>query len=61
MECPIEKVHEVAERLCEVMVASMKVFTPDVEISVEAAAMDRWYKGASPKWDENERLTLWTP
>ena len=61
VECPIEKVHEVAERLCEVMVASMKVFTPDVEISVEAAAMDRWYKGASPKWDENERLTLWTP
>ena len=60
IECPIGEVHEAAQRLCEVMVDSMKVYTPDVEISVEAAAMLRWYKGASPKW-ENDRLVLWEP
>jgi len=60
LECPVETIHEVAERLCEVMVEAMKVYTPDVDISVEAAAMLRWYKGASPKWEE-ERLVLWEP
>ena len=60
IESPKGKVHEVAQRLCEVMVDSMRVYTPDVAISVEAAAMLRWYKGASPKW-EDERLVLWEP
>jgi DNA polymerase-1 len=59
MEAPISKVSGVAERLGEVMIESMKVFTPDVNISVEATAMLRWSKRAEPVFDGDGKLLIW--
>ena len=43
------------------MISEMRRVTPDVEIRVESALMDRWYKEAKPLHDANGNLMLWTP
>lgn len=59
-ELPKHKAHEAATRLSEVMVASMREYTPDVAVEAEPCLMERWYKGAEPVYVEG-RLVPWRP
>lgn len=58
LECPEWKAHEVAMELQRVMVEQYQRWTPDVNITAEAAIMRRWRKGAAPVWSNN-RLIPW--
>jgi DNA polymerase-1 len=60
VEAPVEKVSLVAKRLSEVMISAMRVYTPDVRISVEATAMLRWSKAAKPVFCMGN-LQVWYP
>lgn len=53
--------HEAAHRVSEIMIASMREFTPDVVIEAPPALMRKWYKGADPVYDANGRLVPWEP
>ncbi len=61
VEMPIEKAHEAAMRLSEIMVESMKIYTPDVVIEAPPALMTTWTKAADPCFDANGRLIPWEP
>jgi len=50
-----ERVHEAQA----IMERAMKVYTPDVTIRTEAAAMDCWSKEAETVYDENNKLIKW--
>jgi hypothetical protein len=52
---------EKAARKAELMVEAMRLVCPDVPIKAEPVLMRSWNKDASPKFDENGRLTIWTP
>lgn len=58
-ELPEAKAHEAANRMAEVMIASMREFVPDVHIAAEPALMRYWTKAAEPKFDANGRLIPW--
>lgn len=60
VEVPEDRAHEAAMRIGEIMVGAMREFVPDVVVTAEPALMRRWYKGASPKF-ENGRLIPWEP
>lgn len=47
-EIPEARGHEAAYRISEIMVATMKRFTPDVRVTAPPALMKRWFKGAEP-------------
>jgi hypothetical protein len=70
-----DRAHEVAHRVSEIMIDTMRIYTPDVRVTAPPALMARWYKGADPvyrcpthtkkKADERccpeARLVPWTP
>lgn len=58
-ELPEAKAHEAANRMAEIMIASMREFVPDVHIAAEPALMRYWTKAAEPKFDANGRLVPW--
>lgn len=59
LECPVERGHEVAMRLREIMVREMEICTPDIPASATPALATRWAKGAKPKYDDAGRLVPW--
>lgn len=61
LEAPKERGHEVGMELSRVMESSMEDFTPDVPSRASACLMDRWYKGAEPVYDKNNRLVPFEP
>jgi hypothetical protein len=60
IEIPEEKAHEAAHRQAEIMIESMRKYTPDVKIKAEPALMRRWWKEAEPVY-VNGRLVCWEP
>jgi len=56
LETPLHKAHEAAMELKRVMESSMAIFTPDIPSVAEPALATRWWKGAEPVYDENNRL-----
>lgn len=70
-----DRAHEVAHRVSEIMIETMRIYTPDVRVTAPPALMPRWYKGADPvyrcpvhtekKPDDRccpaARLVPWTP
>lgn len=61
LEVPEDRAPAAAKRLSEIMVESMKVFIPDVQIEAEPTITRRWYKSAEPVFDENGVLIPWEP
>lgn len=60
VEAPRDRATHAAQGLSEVMRWAMEKWIPDVRITVEAACMERWYKGAEPVWVDGE-LMPWRP
>lgn len=60
-ESRIDVGHEVGERVSTVMEARMKIYVPDVKITVEPTLMPRWYKAAACVRDASGRLQPWMP
>ncbi len=60
-EVPIERAHEAATRLAEVMVAGMQAWLPDVPVTAAPALMTRWTKGAEAAYSPEGRLVAWEP
>lgn len=56
-----DKKHERCLELARLMVEAMQLITPDVKIGASPCLMRRWDKRAEPVFDENKRLTVWTP
>lgn len=52
--------HEAASRLSDVMVESMRVYTPDVRVEAPPALMRRWFKSAEPTYKDGI-LIPWEP
>jgi|GEM_PF-757857 len=62
IEVPIDSdLKHHAGKVREIMVGAMREVVPDVAITVEFAATDRWYKSADAVYDTSGRLVLWTP
>jgi hypothetical protein len=61
LETPDDRGHEVGMELSRVMQESMEDFTPDVPSRASACLMKRWYKGAEPVYDKNNRLVPFEP
>jgi len=59
LEVPVDRVHEAAQRLVEVMVAAMRKWLPDVPVTADVVAMTRWSKDAVPVRDAGGRLIAW--
>lgn len=56
-----EVLHEAAYRQAELMIIGMQEFVPDVKITVEPAAMRRWFKGAEKAFNKQGRLKPYWP
>ena len=59
-EGPEHTADQWARAMSEVMVAAMRMYTPDVKISAEPALMYRWYKAADPIYIDGV-LVPWEP
>jgi DNA polymerase-1 len=59
LECPVDRVHAAGHRLCELMVAGMRPFVPDIPITAAPVAMDRWSKDAEMVLDSSGKLAVW--
>lgn len=60
-EVPVDRAHEAGFRQAQVMVDSMRVFTPDIPIVAEPTLMAHWYKDAKLTLDSNGRMVPWIP
>lgn len=60
IEAPEGRIIAAAKRLQTVMQDTMAIYTPDIPVHAEPAAMRRWYKGAEPVWIGGE-LVPWEP
>lgn len=60
-EMPEASAHEAAARLSEIMVASMREFTPDVTVEAPPCLMRAWHKAAEPVFSSGGRLIPWEP
>lgn len=60
-EVPEGRAHEAAEAMAEIMVDTMREYTPDVVARAEPALMRRWYKQAATVRDASGRLVPWEP
>ena len=58
LSAPVDRVHEAAARLEEVMVQGMRHFTPDVAVRVDVVASERWSKSAQ-RVVVDGRLQVW--
>ena len=61
LEAPVARAAAAAKRLGEVMVESMRVFTPDVLVKAEPLIMNRLYKDAEPVYNSAGELVPWEP
>ena len=62
VEIPHDKfMHERSCEVVRIMVEAMSTILPDVLVQAEPALMLRWDKKAESVFDENNRLTIWTP
>lgn len=61
IEAPLDRLHEAAFRLRDVMVDEMQKLCPDVLVQAEPAAATRWYKAMDKRFDANGRLICWEP
>ena len=61
IEAPLDRLHESAYRLRDVMVNAMQQVTPHVKVSAEPAAAVRWYKEMDKRFDAAGRLIPWEP
>jgi hypothetical protein len=61
MEHREEVAHEAAFRQAQIMIDTMREYTPDVKIKAEPALCRRWYKDAKAVYDERGRLQVWEP
>lgn len=61
IEAPLDRLHEAAFRLRDVMVREMQAVCPDVMVKAEPAAATRWYKAMDKVFDTNGRLVPWEP
>lgn len=59
-EVPVEKAHEAAHRLRDVMVAGMREWLPDIPVTASPALMTVWRKGAEPVYVDG-KLVPWEP
>jgi len=59
LEVPEERGHEAALRLQDILVASSKVFIPDVRAEAEPLLSRRWAKRAKPTRGPDGRLVPW--
>src|SRR5205823_4356105 len=50
-----------AEEIRRLMLEGMQEVVPDVQIDVEYAATERWYKSAKAVRDEHDTLLVWRP
>jgi hypothetical protein len=60
-EVPIEKAHEAAHRLAEVMCKGAQEWLPDVPVTASPALMKVWSKLAEAVYDDKGRLIPWEP
>lgn len=60
VEVPEDQAHEAAVRIGDVMVGTMREYTPDVAVTAEPALMRKWFKGAEPVY-VGDRLIPWEP
>jgi DNA polymerase I-like protein with 3'-5' exonuclease and polymerase domains len=49
------------QHIQQLMVEGMQEVLPDVRVSADYAAMDRWWKSAEAVFDESGKLLLWRP
>lgn len=56
-----DRFHEAAFEAVRLMKAAGQRWMPDCPPGCEPAVMERWYKDAEPKFDENGRLSIWYP
>lgn len=48
-----------AKRKAQIMIDTMRLYTPDVVIRAEPALMSRWLKEAEPVYDDKGELVVW--
>lgn len=53
--------HERVAEIQRIMIEGMRIVTPDVVAKANACLMRKWDKRAEPVFDENGRLTIWSP
>lgn len=53
--------HECAQRVSEIMIAAMRLITPDVRVGANPCLMNRWNKEAEPVFNSAGRLIPWEP
>lgn len=56
LEAPVERAHEVAMALRDIMVEVYNRWTPDVPMTAEPYIMHRWHKDAEAKYNKKGRL-----
>lgn len=61
LEMPEAIAPEAALRLQQLMVETMKLYTPNIKVKAEPALMKHWSKEAEPVLDNQGRLTVWYP
>ena len=59
-EAPEDRLNEMSNALCRVMVDALAKYCPDVPVLAEPAAMRRWYKGAELVLKDG-RIVPWEP
>ena len=59
-EAPEDRLNEMSNALCRVMVEALSKYCPDVPVLAEPAAMRRWYKGAELVLKDG-RIVPWEP
>jgi len=60
-EVPIDRAHEAAMRIGELMVEAGRTWCPDVKSKAEPALMRRWFKGVEAVFDARGMLQPWEP
>lgn len=58
-EVRIENAHKAAYRISELMVSSMKIYTPDIKVKAEPCLMLEWDKNAETMHNEKGELIPW--
>lgn len=58
--CDLEEANDAVIDATEIMVDSMRMVLPDVQVKCEAKLMSRWFKEAEPIY-ENGLLQIWKP
>ncbi len=60
-ELVVERQHDAAYRMRDIMVAEMQKMVPHVKVSAEPCLMHMWFKDAQAVFDEGGKLIPWWP